>query len=494
MKRVNGAKGILFHAVLLVAIVVFTTGTAMFSMNRMAADNRRDLDLLLAARVYDSLNSSLTEPIMAAQTMANSTFIKDFLDGGEEAVSFEEGVKIMEEYLSSLRKGLNYDTFFLVSDITKRYYTDNGLNKIVDPINDPHDEWYSLFSELNRPYDLDVDADEVHGNRWTVFVNTRIEKDGRYLGACGAGVQMTNLQELILQYEEEYNVKINLVDEEGLVQVDTQESSIENSYIEDVSLSRKDGAEYVYEKKAGGKATVYKYVDKLDWYLVVQSEEFFFRENGSFLIAVNGILFAMLIVFLTIFSRAAHRRTKVFIAASYRDEVTGLPNRRAYQENIDRLGEKPLASDLVLVYADVNGLKGINDNIGHQAGDEIISASAACLEKGLGAYGKIYRIGGDEFAAVLNIPLGDYDSVREKLRKIIDSWEGKLVKKLSVSIGFMPRWEGEDLSLKELLQAADRRMYSSKSTYYAQKGVDRRKRNRVEDNEANKSDISRTED
>ena len=50
---------------------------------------------------------------------------------------------------------------------------------------------------------------------------------------------------------------------------------------------------------------------------------------------------------------------------------------------------------------DLNGLKRVNDTYGHVAGDELIRAAADCMKNSFNEYGKIYRIGGDEFAVII---------------------------------------------------------------------------------------------
>ena len=176
----------------------------------LARENTREIDTMLTYRIYDAISSRLNEPIIVAKTMACDGFLADFLRN-ENNLGQEEAVDIMQAYLDKLKNGLGYDSAFLVSDKSMRYYTYKGLNKIVNPKDDSHDIWYPLFIEKNKPYDLDVDSDEINNGNWTVFVNARIEdSDGNLLGVCGVGVKMSNLQEMFLSSEKEYGVKINL--------------------------------------------------------------------------------------------------------------------------------------------------------------------------------------------------------------------------------------------------------------------------------------------
>ncbi|MDO4460696.1 MAG: sensor domain-containing diguanylate cyclase [Clostridia bacterium] len=445
--------------------IVLSTVLAMYSMRRM--------NILLAARIHDKINNDLTEPIMAAKTMANNAFLYSFLED-EDSVGDEEAcVEEMKYYLKNLKSGLKYDSVFVVSEKTHRYYTDNGLNKIVDPENDPHDIWYSLFLEKNKEYDLDVDSDEVNNNVWTVFVNARVESKGELLGACGVGVKMTNLQDLLYGYEKEYGVKVNLIDSKCLVQVDTDEINIENSYLDAIPISAKDSNEYIYNQ--GKKEfSVSKYIENLGWYLVIQSTNNRLNDEFSVVIILNGGLFIIMVMAFFFANHVTRRHTSLLLSSSYVDELTGLQNRRAYEENISALTKNVLPNDFVFVTADVNGLKEVNDNLGHSAGDELIRSAAECLNSTFGNFGDVYRIGGDEFSAILHISDDELEKAYSGLLEKTGNWHGKMIDEISVSVGYVPRWEAHDMSLSEMIQEADIRMYKAKKIYYSQKGRDRR--------------------
>ena len=78
--------------------------------------------------------------------------------------------------------------------------------------------------------------------------------------------------------------------------------------------------------------------------------------------------------------------------------MTGLYNRASYDKDIQSVNPQEYFK---LVSMDVNGLKRENDTYGHAAGDEMIMSAADCLKKVIAPYGKCYRIGGDEFTAIL---------------------------------------------------------------------------------------------
>lgn len=155
------------------------------------------------------------------------------------------------------------------------------------------------------------------------------------------------------------------------------------------------------------------------------------------------------------------------------DELTRLCNRAAYEDEIKRLEKFP---NDTLVYAsiDLNGLKVTNDTLGHAAGDELICGAADCLRATFGKYGKVFRIGGDEYSAIFFADENMLQNLKADLEAVTDKWEGQFSKSLTLSVGYVTKKECPDLSIIEMSKIADKRMYDAKALYYANKGVDRR--------------------
>lgn len=161
---------------------------------------------------------------------------------------------------------------------------------------------------------------------------------------------------------------------------------------------------------------------------------------------------------------------------SYVDDLTKLYNRKMYSENLEEFDTVPMQKNLVLLSVDVNGLKEVNDTLGHAAGDELLTGVADCLQECFRPYGRIYRLGGDEYAAIVYVTPSNLPKLLKKFDGLINNWHGQLVDKVSISMGYVSREECEDKNIHEMAKLADSRMYKAKEEYYAQKGVDRRGR------------------
>ena len=75
---------------------------------------------------------------------------------------------------------------------------------------------------------------------------------------------------------------------------------------------------------------------------------------------------------------------------------------------------------------DLNGLKKANDTLGHSAGDELICAAANCMKFAFASYGKIYRIGGDEFVVLIQESVSDIDSILQMFDTTIHDWHTQI--------------------------------------------------------------------
>lgn len=149
-------------------------------------------------------------------------------------------------------------------------------------------------------------------------------------------------------------------------------------------------------------------------------------------------------------------RQQLLEKLSYRDMLTGLYNRNKYIQVLEA-SEGKLLHDVGVAYMDLNGLKKMNDEKGHEAGDALIRAAADALTDVFP--GQAFRVGGDEFVIAQ-----DGISEREFTEKIDQLRKGMERRKVSVSVGH--QWAAEEHDIEEMLKRADHRMYEEKKKYH----------------------------
>ena len=144
---------------------------------------------------------------------------------------------------------------------------------------------------------------------------------------------------------------------------------------------------------------------------------------------------------------------------SYHDFLTGLKNRRFFGDWMEEMEKDPDATASV-VFADINGLKLVNDAFGHHAGDELLRLVASRLEAGFGDLGQVIRMGGDEFTVLLpGMSLSAARRLADQVKIDVNS-QSLFGVNSSISVGVSSRERGE--SPQEMIKRAENEMYRHK--------------------------------
>ena len=143
---------------------------------------------------------------------------------------------------------------------------------------------------------------------------------------------------------------------------------------------------------------------------------------------------------------------------SYRDMLTGLYNRNRYIERLEAY-KQVQDQQIGAIYIDLNGLKKVNDEQGHRAGDELIVRAAGTIA---GIFAEdAYRVGGDEFVVILlDVSREEFARKTEQLRR--------QMQENSVDASNGGVWQASTENLENLLRRADENMYREKKRYYSQ--------------------------
>ena len=153
---------------------------------------------------------------------------------------------------------------------------------------------------------------------------------------------------------------------------------------------------------------------------------------------------------------------------SSRDPLTNLYDRRTYLEDVSRY--KTLVNGLIMI--DMNELKFVNDNYGHQTGDEALHELAQIFDSSVEpSIMCTYRVSGDEFIILMfQGKIEQLDNTVSRIRKRVEEC------KYSAAIGtcYIDKKVG-DISFEEAYQKAEELMYQDKSKYYVESGHDRRR-------------------
>ncbi|CAN7483311.1 diguanylate cyclase domain-containing protein [Devosia sp. LjRoot3] len=182
------------------------------------------------------------------------------------------------------------------------------------------------------------------------------------------------------------------------------------------------------------------------------------QSTGAVLLISNGLLMLLIIVRDMIADMTARSET---------DPLSGLLNRRGFEDQADkaRLLAVRAGAPAVMVVADLDHFKRINDSYGHAAGDQAIAAFGRVLKESFDFRAVVGRLGGEEFAVLLpgadlGVARGAAETARRLLREL-SSQERGLEQQITSSFGIAAMEPGE--SLADLLRRADTALYEAKS-------------------------------
>ncbi|MDL2273283.1 GGDEF domain-containing protein [Oscillospiraceae bacterium OttesenSCG-928-G22] len=187
----------------------------------------------------------------------------------------------------------------------------------------------------------------------------------------------------------------------------------------------------------------------------------------TILIIVNVVFILLIVAAFVIYARSltTKRRADALGKIAYIDPLTGLDNRASCERLIERLQSEQPETDIAVFMFDMNNLKQTNDVLGHQGGDQIISAFAKMLAMANDGGGFVGRFGGDEFLAIFEPGSADIaDAYLRNVRELVDAYNNTQSSELEMihyAAGYaLSTLQKQDM--EDIIHDADNQMYISK--------------------------------
>ncbi|HEY1720180.1 MAG TPA: sensor domain-containing diguanylate cyclase [Magnetospirillaceae bacterium] len=455
----------------LLAIGFVTTAMLSFSVSRDALrESITQSELPLTSdTIYSEIRRDLITPILVSSLMANDTFVRDWILGGEKDVNQ------IAKYLTSIKERYGTTSASLTTEATHTYYYPGGVLKNVDMRN-WRDAWYFRVRQMKEDYEINVDFDLANSDAWTIFINYRVyDYDHKFIGATGVGLTFNQVNAMIDKYESRYHRLIYFVDHNGRVVLSGHNAPPTGQDIHAVPGLDKiaDGVlkpegDNSFEYKLNGQTHLLnvRFISELNWYVFVERVEdealagvrHALYYNLAIALIVTLIVVALVGATIIWYQRGLER-------AAATDKLTGLVNRQAFDLLLDQgikhaqRGRTPLS----LLMIDIDHFKSINDKYGHLAGDKVIQDVAQVTMAALRKSDVVCRWGGEEFLVML----GDCDrnaayALAEKVRHQVEQLTSADLAaiKTTVSLG-TTQMESIDTE-NTLLQRVDEALYEAK--------------------------------
>lgn len=183
--------------------------------------------------------------------------------------------------------------------------------------------------------------------------------------------------------------------------------------------------------------------------------------KNMIIVIIVLIIIGGLLVLAILKNIAAEKEMKEELAyLSYHDQLTGLYNRRFFEEQLTRV-DKEKNLPLTIVMADVNGLKLVNDSFGHATGDELLKKVAQIMEKGFRKDHIIARLSGDEFVVLLpKTGIMETEKIIKNVKALASVGKVGTVD-ISISFGYQTM-DNKEENIQDILKKAEDYMYKKK--------------------------------
>ncbi|MEZ7933602.1 MAG: sensor domain-containing diguanylate cyclase [Sulfurospirillum sp.] len=418
--------------------------------------------------IYTEIQQRMIEPLLVSSLMSNDTFLRDWIMEGETDLN---GIV---RYLTEIQQKYDVFTTFLVSDVTKNYYHPRGLIDVINKENSA-DAWYFRFKEQSEPYEINLDHNANLGDFLVMFINYKVMNYKKeMIGVTGVGVRLLNIEQMLNSFKTRYKYDVYFVDQKGELTLFSKAlnkrgniANIEGLRQIEESIFEGKQTQFEYKDKDGEYLLNTKYIEKLKLHLFVEinKKEYLDELKKTFygnLLA--SILVTVLVTFIILYTINIYQKQLVQLASE--DALTGLANRRKFNEHFEKLYKlyKKGINRLTLFLIDIDDFKEVNDTFGHLIGDEALIRVADILRVELRASDMIARWGGEEFALLLvDVSPEKAMEIAQKLCQAIkeDKVLTQLLQKpLTVSIGL-----GELSSLESqdgLVYKVDNALYEAK--------------------------------
>lgn len=314
----------------LILIIGFAlTAILSYRANYQASlDNIEHVSSLSAESIYYRLTTTFTKPVNISLTMAHDNLLVRHLADEKRHSDDAAFIKTTRDYLQTYQKKYGFDSVFLVSAATGRYYSFKGMDRVLTKDN-PENVWYFRLLDSPLEYSMNVDNDEVNGadNEITVFVNCKIiNAAGKVLGVVGVGIRIASLKDVLKSYEEKYGVTASLISPSGAIEISTTHTGYENkdwfavNRQEDIRKEildwKKDGSSLALWTPAASQSSdkifmVTRYIPELSWHLVVaQDTGLLIREMRTQLYWTCAVLTAVILAVLIIVTTVIRKFNK----------------------------------------------------------------------------------------------------------------------------------------------------------------------------------------
>ena len=395
----------------------------------------------------------------------------DFLHSFHEKNDFYENI--------ALSANLNSDFSFELTavdgkqHVIKRgvFFADSSKGASIGKSSTEHPMAKSIYNDGKPNVITHVYRSLIYGNP-AFIISLPVYKDGKFVGAAHVAMPMKNFTDkFVNEVRMGQSGYMFMVDDRGILISHPNKELILNEEMgkqyTSVITHILNGETY-FEQYLNGIDKIYSVIKfdfhginhVSDWYLVfAQNKGEVMSSSIRFIWLISGFL---IIGFFLIIG-VVYLSTVKILHIGFRDALTGLYNRNYLEQEILRISTGRY-NPVGFISIDVDGLKLVNDNLGHSAGDKLLIIVGGIIKECFNPSDSIVRLGGDEFAVLM--PVSNEITIQKACQRLYEKVAEYNMKNstipVSISIGWSVGNLGGDNSVYQFIEEADRLMYAEK--------------------------------
>ncbi|NCP58111.1 MAG: GGDEF domain-containing protein [Thiomicrospira sp.] len=396
---------IMITTLLLVLSVSISLLNFIVSLNAKQQELKHRSLPLSIENIYTEIQRNIIEPNLISSMMAHDTFVKEWLHHQET-----DRNKI-QNYLASIQQKYGMFLTFLVSEKTHNYYSQKGFIEKLNP-KDPDNAWYFRFKNQPETHEINLDYNDQFHNSMIMFINHKIyDQNQQLLGATGIGMKMSYIDSILKTFRENYQFTVFFANRQGDIilrerDINPLKNLSDNPDLDKLRPQILSNKGQTLEYHSLGEKYLLKsqFIPELNAYLIVQAklDDFTKDVRQTFLANLSISLIITFMITLIILTMVRRFNNKLSFLAS-NDTLTQLKNRRAFNDDFEIMLSltKRHQQPLSLIFFDIDNFKTINDQYGHQIGDQVLVRVAEILKQRFRKEDLTARWGGEEFVIAL---------------------------------------------------------------------------------------------
>jgi diguanylate cyclase (GGDEF)-like protein len=470
LRTIRNPLVLLLSAMFVVALFSLPVINYLAHRNDMLTEvQSRELPLT-ADNIYSALQRDIIRPKLIAELMASDPLLINWLESDQ--TTKQPIFAMLNQRLTE--SGAN--TTFLVSEKTRRYYHNSDKSLPIIETN-PHDLWYFNFIQSDKIFQANIDKDLLDDNKTVAYINYKIfDENKKLLGATGIGLDINYLQEILRQYQKDFDANVYLVSVDGRINLSQTyigkngENILSIAEYSEVAKQAFDQKNHFFTLTHGDDtyALQTRFIPELNAYVFAERNiDKLLRSAKDTLISNLIICSLITLISLPLILTTLRRYQKTLELAANTDSLTSLLNRHAFMPIIEQAIEEARrdTQPLCILFIDVDFFKKVNDQHGHLFGDATLVQLANLLSNNFRNSDAVCRWGGEEFSVLLKqtdvITAGNIaNKVRENVAKTPITYNNKTLN-ITISIGIAEYITDENCNA--WLERSDKALYAAKN-------------------------------